>query len=173
MEGRLLHEVVDAGVGEKRGGARISRGIALHSRSLGLVGRADAVEFRDRGRAVFPIEYKRGKAKIHRADEVQLCAQAMCLEEMLDIVVPSGALFYGSDRRRHLVSFDEDLSALTAHVAAEVRLMLKESRTPPAAYAPSCKRCSLYSLCAPKQLVTARPVTRWLSERMGRALEET
>ena len=115
-EGRLLHERADAGGGETRPGVRIARGLALRSFALGVSGKADVVEFHDarrgeRGRP-FPVEYKRGKPKSHRADEVQLCAQAICLEEMFDTSIAAGALFYGVTRRRFAVVFDEDLRAL-------------------------------------------------------------
>ena len=94
-EGRLLHERVDAGGAERRPGVRIERGVALRSLALGVTGRADVVEYHGRPPLPYPVEYKRGKPKPHRADEVQLCAQAVCLEEMSGLSVPEGALFYG------------------------------------------------------------------------------
>ncbi|MDT8267268.1 CRISPR-associated protein Cas4, partial [Roseomonas sp. DSM 102946] len=102
-EGRLLHERVDAGKGETRPGLRVARGIALRSLALGVVGKADTVEFRGRPPQPYPVEYKRGRPKAHRADEVQLCAQAVCLEEMSGTTIPEGALFYGQTRRRVVV----------------------------------------------------------------------
>ncbi|WBV41603.1 CRISPR-associated protein Cas4 [Pseudoroseomonas cervicalis] len=104
-EGRLLHERVDAGGAETRPKVRVVRGIALRSFALGVTGKADAVELRGRPPVPYPVEYKRGKPKAHRADEVQLCAQAICLEEALGVSVPEGALFYGTTRRRQVVSF--------------------------------------------------------------------
>ena len=100
-EGRILHERVDAGRPERRPGVRIVRGLALRSLALGVSGIADVVEFSGRPPRPFPVEYKRGKPKAHRADEVQLCAQAICLEEMFGGEVGEGALFYGTTRRRH------------------------------------------------------------------------
>ncbi|MCW5759921.1 MAG: CRISPR-associated protein Cas4, partial [Phenylobacterium sp.] len=120
-EGRLLHAQVDAGGAESRPGVRIARGVQLRSLALGVSGKADVVELHGRSSAPFPVEYKRGKPKSHRADEVQLCAQAICLEEAFDAPVPEGALFYGEKRRRTLVAFDPELRALTHRVAAEAR----------------------------------------------------
>lgn len=172
MEGRLMHEAVDSGVGERRPGVRIARGIALHSHALGLAGRADAVEFRENQTAAFPIEYKRGKPKAHRADEVQLCAQALCLEEMLGVSIPGGALFYGEKRRRQHVVFDTELRALTARVAHETRAMLQSGRTPAARVTAGCRRCSLESLCQPKHFETPPRIDRWFASRLERALRD-
>lgn len=105
-EGRILHERADSGQRETRPNVRIARGLALRSLTLGVAGRADVVEFHGRPPRPFPVEYKRGKPKAHRADEVQLCAQAICLEEMCNVDVPEGALFYGVTRRRLPVTFD-------------------------------------------------------------------
>jgi len=103
--GRLLHERVDAGGAETRPGVRTERGVALRSWALGVAGRADVVEYVGKPPRPMPVEYKRGKPKAHRADEIQLCAQAICLEEMFGVVIPEGALFYGQTRRRQRVAF--------------------------------------------------------------------
>ena len=170
-EGRLLHEKVDSGAGETRPGLRIARGLALRSLALGVSGKADAVEFhRVKGAAQavpFPVEYKRGKPKPHRADEVQLCAQAICLEEMFGCAVPEGALFYGVTRRRLPVFFDPTLRALTAKVAAETRAMIREQRTPPPVKMPACRRCSLEELCQPARLEKPPRVARWLAAQIA------
>lgn len=166
-EGRLLHERVDSGEGESRPGLRIARGLALRSFALGVAGRADAVEFRGRPARPVPVEYKRGKPKAHRADEVQLCAQAICLEEMFGCPVPEGALFYGQTRRRVRVAFDEDLRALTAEVAAAARAMIAGGVTPAPIRKPACRRCSLESLCKPDRLETAPKVARWLAGQIA------
>lgn len=120
-EGRLLHERVDVGGGERRPGVRIARGMALRSVALGVSGIADVVELHGDPPRPFPVEYKRGKPKSHRADEVQLCAPAICLEEMFGRSVQEGALFYGQTRRRLAVTFDLELRALTADTALAVR----------------------------------------------------
>ena len=101
-EGRVLHERADQPRAERRRGVRTVTAMPLAHAALGLTGIADVVEFHDAGdgEQAFPVEYKRGRPKAHRADEVQLCAQALCLEAMLDQPIPEGALFYGETRRR-------------------------------------------------------------------------
>jgi CRISPR-associated exonuclease Cas4 len=168
-EGRILHERPDSGTRESRPGVRIARGIALRSIALGVSGRADVVEFHGRPPIPFPVEYKRGKPKRHRADEVQLCAQAICLEEMCGTDVPQGALFYGTTRRRLTVAFDATLRSLTARVAAEARDNIAAQRTPPPVFTPSCKRCSLVELCQPQRLEKSPNVARWLAAQLADA----
>ena len=167
-EGRVLHERADAPRSEKRRGVRTATAVALAHPGLGLVGVADVVEFHREADGTeerpFPVEYKRGRPKAHRADEVQLCAQALCLEEMLGVPVPAGALFYGQTRRRQEVAFDATLRALTARVAAEVRELVAAGRTPPPRYEPArCDACSLLGLCRPKALERPRRVAAWLA----------
>ncbi len=165
-EGRILHERADSGQAERRPGVRIARSLALRSAALGVSGKADVVEFHGAARQPFPVEYKRGKPKAHRADEVQLCAQAICLEEMFDRLVPEGALFYGQTRRRQLVTFDADLRGLTARIAAEARAMIAERRTPGPVATPGCRRCSLHDLCQPERLANPPSVARWLARQL-------
>ena len=165
-EGRILHERVDAGGADTRPGLRVERGIALRSLVLGVVGKADAVEFHGRPPQPVPVEYKRGKPKPHRADEVQLCAQAICLEEMFGVPVPEGALFYGVVRRRTRVVFDAELRALTARVAAEARGMIAAGRTPAPVLMPGCRNCSLRDACQPGRLQRPPHVARWLAAQM-------
>jgi CRISPR-associated exonuclease Cas4 len=169
-EGRLLHERADAGGRETRPGIRIARGLALRSLALGVSGKADVVEFHDarqgRNGRPFPVEYKRGKPKAHRADEVQLCAQAICLEEMFGAEVPGGALFYGVTRRRLAVTFDAELRGLTARVATDARAMLAAGRTPLPVKTPACRRCSLEPSCQPGRLERPPSVSRWLAAQL-------
>lgn len=165
-EGRLAHAAVHAPKQERRKGVRVVTGMPLRSRALGIVGVADAVELHETaaGLAPFPVEHKLSRPKAHRADEVQLCAQGLCLEEMLAVPVPAGALFYGRSRRRQDVAFDAELRALTVRVAAEVRAMLMAGRTPAARYEPRrCDSCSLLELCRPKALERPRRVEAWLA----------
>ncbi|HEX3864377.1 MAG TPA: CRISPR-associated protein Cas4 [Stellaceae bacterium] len=164
-EGRLLHERVDAGGLEHRPGVRVARGLMLRSLTLGVAGRADVVAFRDD--VPYPVEYKRGRPKSHRADEVQLCAQAICLEEMFGVAVPEGALFYGAVRRRVAVAFDTELRSLTARVAADTRAMITAGETPPPVYTPVCRRCSLYDSCQPQRLEKPPRVARWLAGQLA------
>ncbi|GGG94724.1 MAG TPA: CRISPR-associated protein Cas4 [Oceanicaulis sp.] len=165
MQGRLMHERVDGARPDRRAGVRIVRGLTLRSLALGLSGKADAVEFH--GKTPYPVEYKRGRPKAHRADEVQLCAQGLCLEEMFGVDVPEGALFYGQTRKRQVVRFDEDLRALVRETAAACRAMITDGRTPPPRRTPACKRCSLASECLPDKLEKPPGVSRWLARQLG------
>jgi len=154
-EGRVLHERADSGKRTTRGDLKTVTGLLLRSAALGLSGKADVVEFHRNGNAwrPFPVEYKRGRPKAHDADRVQLCAQALCLEEMLGLAVPEGALFYGAQRRRLGVSFDANLRDLTARTAAAVHALLEEGRLPPVPEAMTkgrgCTSCSLAESCLP------------------------
>lgn len=163
-EGRILHERVDAGQSDRRQGVRIVRGLVLRSLALGLSGKADAVEFH--GKQPFPVEYKRGRPKSHRADEVQLCAQALCLEEMFGLPVSEGALFYGQTRRRQKVPFDTVLRELTTRIAAETRAMIHGQHTPPPRNMPGCRNCSLAESCHPVRLEKPPSVQRWLESQL-------
>ncbi len=168
-EGRLLHERADSGGRENRSGQRVARGMTLRSRALGVFGKADVVEFRREGgrESPYPVEYKRGRPKAHRADEVQLCAQALCLEEMFDIVIAEGALFYGQTRRRKAVALDAGLRALTTRVAAQTRAMIAAGRTPAPMMHKGCAHCSLLDLCRPASLQRPPRVADWLARRLA------
>lgn len=108
----------------------------------------------------FPVEYKRGKPKLHRADEVQLCAQALCLEEMTEQRVPEGALYYAETHRRVVVPLYADLRGLTETVVADLRAVLALGVTPPPTpHKSRCRACSLIELCRPQ--LYARPVQAW------------
>lgn len=152
VEGHHLHEKAHEPGHETRGAVRVVRGLALRSLALGIAGVADVVEFRREGGALrpFPIEYKKGKPKRHDADQVQLCAQAICLEEMLQCDVREGALFYGKTRRRMEVRFDGELRDRTHSAAALFRALIEQRRTPPARYGAKCRDCSLLDLCRPR-----------------------
>jgi CRISPR-associated exonuclease Cas4 len=173
VEGKNLHERVHEQSSENRPGIRIARGLRLRSLRLGLVGMADVVEFHMVADIVkyphgqpYPVEYKRGKPKAGHSDEVQLCAQALCLEEMLNVDVPAGSLFYGTTRRRCDVLFDDELRGLTIQTAERLHILLDSGVTPRAEYGPKCEQCSLLGLCMPKTAVPARSVACYL-ERMG------
>jgi len=165
-EGRIMHERVDAGGRESRGKVRIAFGLALRSLRLGLSGKADAVEFhlQDGGNwQPFPVEHKRGRPKKADWDKVQLCAQALCLEEMLQCSIPGGALFYGKNRRRQEVSFDETLRRETEETAARLHELVRSDKTPPARYEKKCDSCSLMNLCMPKVAGAGKSVQRYLA----------
>jgi len=161
-EGRIMHEKADSGKVDRRGELQTLRSVQLRSFALGVAGVADVVE--KRGNALTPVEYKRGKPKAHRADEVQLCAQAMCLEEMFGVDVPEGILFYGAVRRRHPVILDAELRALTVQVAQDAREMVRTALTPPPVWeAKLCGACSMADLCRPKRMMNPPPVAAWLA----------
>ena len=148
-EGRVAHERVHGGGHEVRDGVRIARDVALRSLRLGLVGKADVVEFHEG--VPYPVEHKRGHAKTNDCDRVQLCAQALCLEEMLEIPVPEGALFYGQPRRRTVVAIDAALRATTEAAAVRLHQIFNSGITPPAVYEQAkCDRCSLFDACKPR-----------------------
>ena len=111
----------------------------------------------------YPVEYKRGKPKPDHCDAVQLCAQAMCLEEMLDTLVPEGALFYGKTRRRTGVVFDEKIRRQTEQTAEDARNLIASGVTPPPVYAKRCERCSLIGECLPKKIEKKSSVKRYLA----------
>jgi CRISPR-associated exonuclease Cas4 len=152
-EGRVLHDVAHEPADRKRGKIRRVMALPLACRRLNLVGVADLVEFRagTDGEIAYPVEYKRGKAKLHRADEVQLCAQGLCLEEMTCRAVPEGALFYAETKRRVTVPFDVELRRLTEDIASQFGALFASGHTPPAIYrADRCRACSLIEVCRPK-----------------------
>jgi CRISPR-associated exonuclease Cas4 len=161
-EGRILHERVHGENAESRGDVYIVRGLKLRSLVLGLSGVADVVEFHRvetdgislAGKKglwrLFPVEYKRGKPKCDRSDEVQICGQAICLEEMLNTKIEKGALFYGSQHKRHEVIFDETLRNETIKTSQRLHELILKGITPPAVYEKKCDRCSMIDICVPK-----------------------
>jgi CRISPR-associated exonuclease Cas4 len=163
-EGQVLHERADSNKSDTAGNIRIVRTLPLCSHRLGLTGQADVVEFHQDG-TIFPVEYKRGKPKANRCDEVQLCAQALCLEEMLNTKIADGALFYGKRRRRTLIVFDATLRKLTEQVIDQVHNLLSAGVTPPASYGPQCDSCSLLNICLPQSCAKGRSVKLYM-ERM-------
>jgi CRISPR-associated exonuclease Cas4 len=163
--GRIMHNNIHDEGYEKRGDLIKARGLRIASSKLGLSGQTDIVEFKrinppghgvklknQQGEwVVFPVEYKRGKPKTDKSDEVQLCAQAICLEEMMDAVIIEGALYYGKNKRRYPVSFDKKLRGLTEETAAQIHEMFRQNDTPPAEYSKKCKSCSLIRICLPEK----------------------
>ncbi len=163
-EGRVLHERAHNGPSELRAGVRISRGITVVLHRLGLVGQCDIVEFHSDG-TILPVEYKRGKPKQHRADEVQLCAQALALEEMLGVTVGEGHLFYGENRRRTVVAMDPELRLLTETTSARLHTLLSGVTLPAAVYQSRlCNACSLLNICQPR---ACRSAARWFSASLA------
>ena len=169
-EGRIMHDRVHDESRESRGDVRIDYGVSIRSLRLGLIGKADVVEFHrrpDGSWLPFPVEYKRGKPKVDACDLVQLCAQAICLEEMLSVAIPAGALFYGQTRHRLDVVFDEGLRRETEEMARHARDLIASGRTPPPVYEKRCKNCSLLAECLPKTIQKQRSVKSYLTRILG------
>jgi len=189
VEGTFLHQKAHSEDRlESRGDERIARSLRLRSLRLGLSGIADVVEFhrlaeaeRVPGRGTealpagvrlpgarglwqpFPVEYKRGRLRREEGYEVQLCAQALCLEEMLGGAVPAGAVFYGAPRRRLEIIFTEELRGQTETAASRLHAIIGAGKTPVARYEKKCESCSLLSLCLPKTTGAGKSVDRYLS----------
>lgn len=174
-EGQVMHEKVNSGSHDTRGNIKTVRTLRLGHEALGLEGVADVVEYHtdESGQQTpFPIEYKRGKPKSHRADEVQLCAQALCLEDMHGCIVPRGALFYGKTRRRHNINFDDELRQITLDAINHCRHIIESGQTPKPIYSTSkCRNCSLKDICHPK--IFNKNAKAWLSRKIATSLEET
>ncbi|WP_237155133.1 CRISPR-associated protein Cas4 [Oryzibacter oryziterrae] len=172
-EGHVLHVVADKPGSRRARGVRRVTGLALGAPRLGLAGVADLVEFRQEadGETAFPVEYKRGKPKLHRADEVQLCAQALCLEEMTGRPVSAGALFYAETKRRVEVPFDDELRRLTLQVVSELAEVFRTRSTPPpTVHRSRCRACSLIDLCKPD--LAGRDVRGWRRRMVDRLIAE-
>jgi len=174
-EGRIMHERVDRGDRKDIGRIRVEYGLPLKSQRLGVSGKADVVEFHPgEGKkeqwVPFPVEYKRGKPKKNVSDKVQLCAQALCLEEMLGHRVEQGALFYGKTRRRLDVVFDDALRQVTCETAQKVHDLIESGTTPRAKYEKKCDTCSFLNLCLPKTIGKKRKISKWLTDFVRKEL---
>jgi CRISPR-associated exonuclease Cas4 len=177
-EGRVLHDRVHDLGSESRPGVRVVRGLALRSLRLGLAGVADVVEFYPDSSGVsvpalkgkwrpHPVEYKRGRPKPDRCDEVQLCAQAMCLEEMLETGINDGDIFYGQPRRRQRVEFSDSLRGETELAASLARVLIRGGRTPAAIPGPKCRSCSLRETCLPEVAGSGKSARRYLGQMVS------
>jgi len=162
-EGRLLHERADLPGESRRSPVRTVRGMWLRSERLQLTGRADIVEFRPEP---YPVEYKRGKSKPNDCDAVQLCAQALCLEEMLEVVIPHGAFFYGSPRRRLEIALTPELRGRTEELAASMHRLYRSRRTPAPQPGPYCRSCSLIDICLPDATAKENGAASWVARQL-------
>jgi CRISPR-associated exonuclease Cas4 len=166
VDGQLMHKNAhNTQSHTRRGDVLTVRGMKIHSAKLGLSGECDVVEFHKSPVGIslskteglwqpYPVEYKRGTVKASSMDEAQLCAQAMCLEEMLCCDIPSGALFYGETRHRHPVTFTPALRQEVQETALEMHQLFQRGSTPKVKPSKSCNACSLKDLCLPKLLRT-------------------
>lgn len=160
LRGQAVHATVDKPGVEVRAGLRVERALPLWSGALGLVGKADVVEFEPDG-TPYPVEYKHGSrhkaADIAACDDVQLAAQAMCLEEMTTRAVTQGALYYAGSKRRRAVAITDTLRAQVREIGDAVRAMLASgSLPPPTRDTRRCKGCSLFDRCQPEALARLR-----------------
>ena len=178
-QGRLLHEKVDdPWFNELRKGKIVSRSMPIRSDTLKMQGVADIVELiEDKegvavpGRAglwaIYPVEYKRGKPKSEDCDRLQLCTQAMCLEEMLKTNIPRGEIFYGQIRRRNEVEFDENLRNDVVRLAEEMHRMLAENELPSGKNEKKCRACSLVEDCHPEWNNLAHRVDSYIEKALA------
>ena len=188
VEGNIMHERVHSDESESRGDIIIARGLRICSHVYGITGQSDVVEFHRienlpledtvklNGKnglwKPYPIEYKRGKPKINQCDEVQLCAQAFCIEEMLKVNISKGAFFYGQPRRRHEVNIDSTLRAETAELITNMHELYNKRITPTASYSKKCNKCSMYELCQPKITGINKKVLQYIQQNMRNDNEE-
>jgi CRISPR-associated exonuclease Cas4 len=165
-EGNLLHKRAHDGHDEIRSDLSITRTLPVRSFQLGISGQCDIVEFHKSGE-IIPIEYKRGKPKTNSIDEVQLCAQALSLEEMLNAQIPHGFIYYGLKKRRTQIDFNSELRQLTVHTAQALHRLIDARQTPPANYdAKKCSTCSLLDLCQPKTQRLKRGASAWFQAQI-------
>jgi CRISPR-associated exonuclease Cas4 len=182
-EGRILHERVHEADTENRPGVRIVRGLRIHSFRLGLIGQADVVEFHQSDAGVeltgtdglwqpLPVEYKRGVQKTRREYEVQMCAQALCLEEMLKTDIPCGVLYFGKSRRRMEIKLTPSLRHQTEDAAARLHNLFDIRSTPKARYEKKCDNCSLVHQCMPKTTGPKKKIDLYLEKSFELPSEE-
>jgi CRISPR-associated exonuclease Cas4 len=149
--GQAVHHLVDTPGYEVKRGVRVERALPLWSDRFGLIGKADLVEFHPDGR-IYPVEFKHGRKRGRIHDDIQLAAQAMCLEDMLGRPVPQGAIYHASSHRRREVDITEDLRALVNETADAIRAMLATGILPPPVNDARCRECSLREICQPEML---------------------
>lgn len=154
LRGRAVHKRVDEPKAEEQAGVRIERALPLWSKNLGLVGKADVVEFH--GETPYPVEYKHGPHREQEHDDLQLCAQALCLEEMTGQPVPRGAIYHHSSRKRREVEFTPALRARVFAVTEAIRIMLQAKHLPAPVNDNRCTHCSLRESCMPEVVETGR-----------------
>lgn len=165
VRGEILHEKVDTDTYETRGDVKTVRGLRVHSYKYGLVGRCDVVEFKDTptGKEVFPVEFKAGEPKEDISDKVQLCAQVLCLEEMLNVEISQAAFFYGKVRRRNFVEINDELRNQTEEVIYKVREIVDSKKVPIVEYTSKCRNCSLINICQPKAM-NSKKLQKYIGE---------
>ena len=161
--GQAVHRLVDTPGYEIKAGVKVERALPLWSDRLGLIGKADVVEFHPGG-AVFPVEFKHGRKREKIHDDIQLAAQAMCLEEMLHITVPRGAIYHASSRRRREVEITPELRGIVEATVNAVRQMVAQGVLPPPVNDERCRACSLIDACQPAALADTTRLKRMHDE---------
>lgn len=151
LRGRAVHERVDEPESQLEDGVRVERALPLYSERLGLVGKADVVEFHT-GDVPYPVEYKHGQKRAREHDDLQLAAQAICLEEMTGKPVRSGAIYHHGSRRRREVEITDELRKKVEETVMAVRALLKSGTLPPPVNDERCRHCSLNEICQPQAL---------------------
>lgn len=159
--GEVLHEKVHSGIGESRKVLRTERDLPIFSSLLGITGKTDAVEFYKDGK-VIPIEYKHGSPKSETEDEVQLCAQVICLEEMLNVKIDEGAIFYFKVKKRVPIKITDELREETIEIAKKFHELIESKITPKAEYQKRCEACSLIDSCFPENAGKGKSVENYL-----------
>lgn len=162
QRGRVVHKLVDTPESRREHGVRVERALPLYSQNHGLSGKADLVEFNSDGVA-YPVEYKHGAKRENLHDDIQLAAQALCLEEMTGQAVSQGAIFHYSSRRRRSVRIDNKLRSIVTKLIPEVRAMLASTKLPLPVNDSRCRNCSLADLCQPKLIAASRQLSRELA----------
>ncbi|MCK9188066.1 CRISPR-associated protein Cas4 [Acidithiobacillus sp.] len=157
--GQAVHHLVDTPGYEVKRGVRVERALPLWSDRFGLIGKADLVEFHPDGR-IYPVEFKHGRKRDRIHDDIQLAAQAMCLEDMLGRPVPQGAIYHASSHRRREVDITEDLRVLVSETADAIRAMLASGILPPPVNDARCRECSLREICQPEMLAQQTQMDR-------------
>ncbi len=149
VEGELLHERTDRNIVTQRGDLLQLRHVQIYSHRLGLIGYADLVE--EKEGELYPVEYKRGRKGNWQNDQLQLCAQALCLEEMTERAITRGYVYYAASHRREPVEFTDELRQLVVETVANVRGIMSTTESPASVPGPRCRGCSLYPVCLPRE----------------------
>ncbi|MGH9525737.1 MAG: CRISPR-associated protein Cas4 [Terriglobales bacterium] len=157
--GALAHEHADLPGYETAAGVTLLRALPVFSDRLGLSGKCDIVEHHPDG-GLYPVEYKKGRRRRFDNDDAQLCAQALCLEEMTGRAVPAGAIFFATTKRRREVRFTAELRRLTEDAVGALHELLAPGQAPPAVLKPACQECSLYAVCLPQLTAAPGPAAR-------------
>lgn len=166
VQGDIVHEHADLPGYEVTKGVTLLRGLPIWSERLGLSGKCDIVEvgpirgnstlvIRDL-KSLYPVEYKKGRRRQFENDDAQLCAQAICLEEMFNMAIPRGAVFHADSKRRREVEFTAELRTLIERSVGELRDLISAGNVPLAIFKPACEECSLFNVCLPK--LTSQPI---------------